>query len=565
MNDKRIIVLEPEVLVMPSTDHNMSFNQNKKVCAYARVSTDSEDQLNSFNAQKTEYEKKIRDNKDWDFVRLYADEGISGTSIKKRPEFLKMISDARNGDIDLILTKSLSRFARNTVDTLTIVRELRDIEVEVFFEKENISSLDTKVDFMLTIFSSIAQEESRNISENVKWGFRKRFQEGKVHINTNRFLGYDKDKDGKIIINKVQAKTVSMIYDMYISGMSNREIVEFLVKNKIKNGRDEVSWRSSSITTILTNEKYIGDAILQKRVTVDYLTHKSVKNTGQAPKYYIKNNHVPIISKKKFELVQELRRKRSTKKTTSTYSNKHPLSGIVYCGNCGKKLKRSHYNYNTENHRVVLTCKAGSKSKQPCINKPMDNATLEKAVVESIKKLNLDKPEIVNEVLAIVKQSLDVTDVENEINKLTSKKEKLEKELREMIDTNVADLKDNAEFFREVYNGKRDLLSETIFKIEQKNQILLDSHLHDERMSQIKKFLNGYTAISTNILSGIFKAIISTTQNDAIFVMCDSNLTDNQVKSHLLDIKKLKPISKGVIKGSKKKFDVKYKVVKLEI
>lgn len=557
--------MAPEVINMPLSSKGEEFSNNKNVCAYARVSTDSEDQLNSFNAQKTEYKKKIKGNKDWDFVGLYADEGISGTSIKKRPEFLRMIDDARKGHIDLILTKSLSRFARNTVDTLTIVRELRELEVEVFFEKENISSLDTKVDFMLTIFSSIAQEESRNISENVKWGFRKRFQEGKVQINTKRFLGYDKDKNGNIIVNEEQAKTVMMIYDMYISGMSNKEIVEFLISNNIKNGRDEVFWVSSSITSILTNEKYIGDAILQKRVTVDYLTHKSVRNTGQAPKYYIENNHEPIISRKKYALVQELRKDRGRKRTNSTYSSKHPLSGRVYCGHCGKKLKRSHFNYGKKNHRVALSCKVGSKAKLQCINKPTDNDTLEKAVVKSIRQMNLHNPEMVTDVLDIVKESLDTSKAEIEIRELTEKRITLEKELREIMDTNVSDLKDNADFFREVYENKRVQLEEVNSLVESKNKDLLESHLHEERMNQIEKFLNGYTAINTNILNSIYKTIISTSQNDVIFVMSDLDLSSSEIKSKMIEIKQLKPIHKGFIKGAKKKFDIQYRVVKLGV
>jgi len=187
----------------------------------------------------------------------------------------------------------------------------------VFFEKENIYSSDTKVDFMLTIFSSIAQEEARNISENVKWGFRKRFKEGKVHINTKRFLGYDKDEDGNIVINEEQAKTVRIIYDMCISGSSLKEIVVFLTENEIQNGRGEIFWTPATVSAILTNEKYCGDAILQKRVTIDYLTHKSVKNDEHAPKYYIMNNHEPIVSRTKFELVQELKKKRGRKRKQS--------------------------------------------------------------------------------------------------------------------------------------------------------------------------------------------------------------------------------------------------------
>lgn len=565
MNKKRITIIEPDSPIYVKSKKPIQEVKNKKVCAYARVSTDTEDQRNSFNAQTTEYEKKIRENPEWDFVRLYADEGISGTSIKKRPEFLKMIKDAKKGKIDLILTKSLSRFARNTVDTLTMIRELREINVEVFFEKENISSLDNKVDFMLTIFSSIAQEESRNISENVKWGFRKRFQEGKVHINTNRFLGYDKDKDGKIIINKEQAKTVTMIYDMYISGMSNREIVDFLVKNEIKNGRGEVFWRTSSITTILTNEKYVGDAILQKRVTVDYLTHKSVKNTGQAPKYYIRNNHLPIIPRKKFELVQELKKKRGTKRVNSTYGNKYPLSGLVYCSQCGKKMNRHYYNYGQENQRVVLSCKNRYKDTKPCDNKPTDNTILEQAVIESIKKLNLNKPDLVKEVLEIVKSSLDTSELNKEIKQLRENYKNTENEVREIMSMNLSEVKENASFYKDMYNRKKQSLAELEEQINSKNDKLVTLHLHDERMNQIKQFLEGYTALNTNILKGVYKAVISINKNKVIFVMCDSPLETKEVKKYMNHIQTLDSITNGIVTNPKNRLKLEYQVVKLEL
>lgn len=256
LNPRKVTVIQPSAN-LPAFQSKTGM-QKKRVCAYARVSTDQEDQINSYKAQIHEYTKHINDNPEWIFQGMYADEGLSGTSIKKRVQFLNMIDDARHGKIDLILTKSMSRFARNTVDSLTIIRELRNLGVEVFFEKENLYSSDSKVDFMLTIFSSIAQEESRNISENIKWGYRKRFKEGIVHINTNRFLGYDKDENGNIVINSQEAKTVKMIFNLYIAGYSTREIAEHLTHNNIVNGRGVVLWKPATITSILTNEKYSG-------------------------------------------------------------------------------------------------------------------------------------------------------------------------------------------------------------------------------------------------------------------------------------------------------------------
>lgn len=302
MQEKKVIVINPTII-----NHDAKNNEEipkKRVCAYARVSTDQEDQINSYNAQIKEYTERIKANPNWKFVGMYADEGISGTSMKKRLSFLEMIDDAKAGNIDLILTKSLSRFSRNTVDSLTIIRELREINVEVFFEKENLSSLDTKIDFMLTIFSSIAQEEARNISENVKWGIRKRFQEGKVKINTKRFLGYDKDDSGNLIINESEANTIRMIFNLYVAGKSYKEICEILISEKLTNGRGLVKWNPSAIKNILENEKYMGDVILQKTVVLDYLSHKSVTNNNNVPKYHIIDNHPAIVSKELFKLAR---------------------------------------------------------------------------------------------------------------------------------------------------------------------------------------------------------------------------------------------------------------------
>jgi DNA invertase Pin-like site-specific DNA recombinase len=564
MSEKRIIVIEPEHPKVTTISGSPGPNHKKRVCAYARVSTDTEDQLHSFNAQKTEYKKKIQDNQQWDFVGLYADEGISGTSIQKRPQFQQMIQDAKSGMIDLILTKSLSRFARNTVDTLTVIRDLRKIDVEVFFEKENIYSSDTKVDFMLTIFSSIAQEESRNISENIKWGFRKRFKEGKVHINTKRFLGYDKDSDGNIIINDKQAKTVRMIFDMYVSGSSQKHIADFLTKNEIKNGRQEVFWRPQTISAILTNEKYVGDAILQKRVTIDYLTHKSVKNEGHAPKYYIMNNHPAIIPRKKFDLVQELKKKRRTKRSISNYGNKYPLSGIVFCSHCGKVMNRHYYNYRKPNQRVVLSCKNRYKDASSCSNKPIDNATLEFAVTESIKHLNLEQPKLVDDTLELVRSVLDSSEIEDDVKALKNEIKSVEKDLKEIININVSSLNTNTDFYKEIYNEKKALLTELKATLQNKKNSLVEHHLHDERIQQMSSFLEGYTSLNKNILLSIYKAIISINQNKVLFVMSKDKLTKDMIKNNMNTLLNLTPIKSNTVKIKQSKFSVTYHIVNLD-
>jgi DNA invertase Pin-like site-specific DNA recombinase len=562
MQEKRVIVIEPTQVIHEDINGLPTLKPKLKVCAYARVSTDSEDQLHSVEAQKSVYTQKIQENDDWDFIGLYADEGLSGTSIQKRPQFLQMIEDAKAGKIDLILTKSLSRFARNTVDTLTIIRELREINVDVFFEKENIYSSDTKVDFMLTIFSSIAQEEARNISENVKWGFRKRFKEGKVHINTKRFLGYDKDDDGNIVINEEQAKTVTIIYDMYISGSSLKEIVIFLTENELQNGRGEIFWTPATVSAILTNEKYCGDAILQKRVTVDYLTHKSVKNDGHAPKYYIMNNHEPIVSRTKFELVQELKKKRGRKRKQSNYGNIYPLSGIVFCGKCGAVMNRSYYNYGKATERVVLTCRKNNKE-HVCSNKPIDNDTLEKAIVKSIKELELSKDTIIDETLEIVRSCLSSSELETEISDLKKQITKTEKSIKDIIDLNVNSIADNTEFYKSIYNEKKAQLIDLKAQLNNKKSSLVNGHLHEERIQEMKEFLDGNIGLNKNILMGTYKFIIALKPSEALLLISDNPMTKKSIKNELEVYKAMPSIHTDKVKSTNEKYEITYHVVDL--
>jgi site-specific DNA recombinase len=272
----------------------------KRVCAYCRVSTDSEEQRESYENQVRHYTQRIEGNSNWEYIDIYADEGISGTNTKDRVTINRMIEDARSGK-----TKSISRFSRNTMDLLKYVRELKSLCIAVLFEKENINTLESSREVFLTIFSSIAQDESRNISENSKCGIQKGFANGKVHCNTTRFLGYDKDKEGELIINEAEAELVRRIYEEYLEGKSYQKIANGLMKDKIKTVTGNVKWWDSSITIILTNEKYYGALLQQKTVTVDFLSHKRVRNHGQEQKYLIEDNHEPIVSREVFEAVQK--------------------------------------------------------------------------------------------------------------------------------------------------------------------------------------------------------------------------------------------------------------------
>lgn len=277
--------------INPLTQTLIGSKEKRKVAAYARVSTDEDEQYTSYEAQVRIYTEMIRKRNDWEFVEVYADEGISGTSVKKRDGFKRMIKDAYDGKINLIITKSISRFARNTLDTLKYVRELKSKGVECYFEKENLWTFDSKTEFLLTIMASIAQEESRSISLNVTMGMRWAFDSGKVTFAYSNFLGYKKTEEG-IEIDEDGAKTVKLIYSLFLTkGKSCGCIAKYLNEEGIKtpSGRGK-RWTTTNIISILTNEKYYGDALLQKRYTVDYLEHRLVKNNGELEQYYIKGS-----------------------------------------------------------------------------------------------------------------------------------------------------------------------------------------------------------------------------------------------------------------------------------
>ena len=269
----------PNVITIPAsrtlfTQANIAEIRKRKVAAYARVSTDSEEQQTSYEAQVDYYQTLIQNREDWDFVSVYTDAGISGTSIKHRGGFNSMIQDALAGNIDLIVTKSVSRFARNTVDSLTTIRQLKAKGIECYFEKENIWTFDGKGELLITIMSSLAQEESRSISENVKWGHRKRFADGKVTVPFKRFLGYDKGENGNLVINEKEAVIIRMIYRNFLEGLTPHKIASLLTARGILSPGGKSKWNPNAVRSILSNEKYKGDALLQKSYTVDFLTKK---------------------------------------------------------------------------------------------------------------------------------------------------------------------------------------------------------------------------------------------------------------------------------------------------
>ena len=276
-----------------------------RVAAYCRVSTDTDEQATSYDAQIEHYTDLIAKHPEWELAGIYADDGISGTNTKKREEFNRLIDDCMAGRVDMVISKSISRFARNTLDCLKYIRQLKEKNIAVFFEKEAINTLDAKGEVLLTIMASLAQQESQSLSQNVRLGLQYRYQQGKVQVCTNRFLGYDKDEEGNLVINPEEAEVVKRIYREYLEGKSYYAIGQGLTADGIRTAAGNDYWLASTLKKILTNEKYIGDALLQKTVTTDFLNKKRVVNKGIVPQYYVENSHEAIIPRDLFMQVKE--------------------------------------------------------------------------------------------------------------------------------------------------------------------------------------------------------------------------------------------------------------------
>ena len=305
----------------------------RRVAAYARVSTDSDEQLTSYEAQVDYYTKLIQGRADWEFITIYTDEGISAVNTKRREGFKQMVADGLSGKFDLLVTKSVSRFARNTVDSLTTVRKLKEVGCEVWFEKENIYTLDSKGELLITIMSSLAQEESRSISENVTWGQRKRMADGKVTLPYAQFLGYEKGEDGFPKIVPAEAEIVRLIFRLYMEGKTFSAIAKHLEQHALPSPAGKNKWQASVVQSILTNEKYKGHALMQKTYCADFLTKKMVKNTGQVQQYYVEDSHPAIIEPDEFDSVQlEIERRKKLGRPTSTSSI---FASRLVCADCG--------------------------------------------------------------------------------------------------------------------------------------------------------------------------------------------------------------------------------------
>lgn len=363
-----------------------------RVAAYCRVSTESDEQATSYEAQITHYTTFINNNPDWVLAGVFADDGISGTNTKKRDEFNRMIKECKASNIDMIITKSIIRFARNTIDYLKYIRQLKELNIAVFFEKENINTMDSKGEVMLTIMASFAQQESESLSQNVKMGIQYRYQQGIVQINHNRFLGYTKDADKNLVIVPEEAEIVKRIYREYLDGANYKEISAGLESDGILTAAGNPKWHSSTLKKILTNEKYMGDALLQKTYTVDCLTKKRVSNDGTIPQYYVNNNHEAIIPRELFARVQEEIKRRANIRNgmdgkKRVYSSKYALSSVVFCGHCNDMYRRTHWN-NRGKKQIVWRCVTRLNAPGvECPARTLTEVQLQNLVLEAINKV----------------------------------------------------------------------------------------------------------------------------------------------------------------------------------
>ena len=363
-----------------------------RVAAYCRVSTETEEQNSSYEVQVSHYTEFIKKNNEWEFAGIFADDGISGTNTKKRDEFNRMIAECMDGNIDMVITKSISRFARNTLDCLQYIRQLKDKNISVYFEKENINTTDAKGEVLLTIMASLAQQESQSLSQNVKLGLQYRYQQGKVQVNHKRFMGYTKDEDGNLTIVPEEAEIIKRIYREYLEGQSLVGIGRALEKDGILTAAGKPRWRPESVKKILQNEKYIGDALLQKTVTVDFLTKKRVKNEGHVPQYYVENSHEAIIPKELFLQAQEEIHRRSNiytgeGKNKRIYSSKYALSAITFCGDCGDIYRRVYWNIHGRKEFVWRCVTRIEQGPEVCKNRTVKEDELYGAVMTAINKL----------------------------------------------------------------------------------------------------------------------------------------------------------------------------------
>ncbi len=436
--------------------------------------------LGSFETQVSHYTRYIQKNSDWLLIDVYAEEGISGTNTKNRKEFNRMIADCKRGMIDLIITKSISRFARNTLDCLKYIRDLKARDVAVFFEKENINTMDSKGEVLITIMASLAQQESESMSKNIKMGLRYRYQNGVVEFGTSNFLGYDMNENDELVINEEQAKVVRRIFKEYLEGSGTGQIAKGLMKDGILTGAGNKKWLGEDINRIISNEKYMGDVLLQKTYTVDCLTKQRIKNDGKVPQYYIEDNHEPIVSKEIFHLAQQEKAKRSNvytgkKNTRRLHHGKYALSGIVRCEHCGDIYRRVKWN-SRGSKATVWRCVTRIDNYRKCNARNIKEEELHQIVLDALNRM-IDEKESYLKIMDSIISKIIVDDHDEKVERLNDK-------LRTLQETLILAANQDKDY---------EKIADQIFELRTKKEKLLIENVANQekrrRLADIKAYL----------------------------------------------------------------------------
>lgn len=503
----------------PQYDRSIKLSEKKlRVAAYCRVSTELEEQESSYEAQVEYYTRKIAETDNWKMAGIYADDGKSATNTKKRDDFNAMIKDALDGKIDMILTKSVSRFARNTVDSLLTIRKLKEKNVAVVFEKEGVNTLDGTGEILITILSSLAQEESRNISENTRWGVVRRFENGKMIVNHNKFMGYTKNENGDLVIVQEEAEIVRLIFRLYLEGYSAGKISQYLEKNGIKTATGQDRWYDSVIFKMLRNEKYMGDALLQKTYTVDFMTKKRVINKGIVPQYYVEDDHEPIIPKELFYRVQEeLARRASMNKAAVTrkknrrskFSSEYALTGLLFCGDCGQEYRRVTWSRNGKK-KIVWRCsnRLTNGTKNCKKSETLEEGALNRAVMEAINRITRGDGDFVGAFRQNVIQVIGSYGGEQEPDEYDEKIKEKEEEMVALIAENARVGSYTDEFderYRRIAEEINTLKEEQI-EARRKNKL---AGSYEQRLKDMDNFLKKQTCRISEFDNDLVRRLIA--------------------------------------------------------
>ena len=516
--------LERRVRVIPATKAPETLRKAQdgkmRVAAYCRVSTDSEEQLNSYEAQKSYYTQKIQDSPDWEMAGIYADEGITGTSLKKRTEFKKMITACKRGHIDLIITKSLSRFARNTVDCLETVRLLKANGIGVYFEKENINTLTESSEFLITLFSGFAQAESESLSKNVAWGKAKSAEAGKVTFQYKKMLGYRRGADGQPEIVPEEAEVIKRIYHRYLDGCTLGQIKRELDEDNVPTAQGVEFWSPAIIHNILTNEKYIGDALLQKTYVTDCISKKVKKNQGERAMYYVENNHPAIISREMFDQVRNEMTRRSSKRKVlqksgktelGKYSGKYALTELLVCGECGSPYKRVTWARNGKK-RIVWRCVSRLEfGTQYCHNSPtLDESKLHSAILASMNEFAAIRQEVCPDVLAMAEEAKQaLSQAGAKLLELKKHMETVSREQSDLLDRlleNMGDAELNAKM-KALTDEKESLKAQILDARQMEVSLEEQATRHQQMWDSIMECSAGYTEFADEFVRQIIQKI----------------------------------------------------------